>query len=117
MTLTADEFLTRFLFHLLPKGFVRIRNFGYLANRRRCTMLQLCFQLLASGGNASTQSSQDQAPATIGLWKCPQCRAPMHVVFRVSPPSFFPALRPEHPGQIGSSIDSSNCLCVYQPDQ
>jgi hypothetical protein len=35
MTLSLDEFLRRFLLHLLPKGFVRIRNFGFLANRRR----------------------------------------------------------------------------------
>ena len=35
MTLSLDEFLRRFLRHLLPKGFVRIRNFGFLANRRR----------------------------------------------------------------------------------
>jgi hypothetical protein len=33
MSLSLDEFLTRFLLHLLPKGFVRIRHFGFLANR------------------------------------------------------------------------------------
>lgn len=46
MTLSLDEFLSRFLLHLLPKGFVRIRNFGFLANRRRSTLLPLCRQLL-----------------------------------------------------------------------
>jgi len=35
MTLPVDEFLRRFLLHLLPRGFMRIRNFGFLANRRR----------------------------------------------------------------------------------
>src|SRR5271157_5024451 len=35
LTLSLDEFLRRFLLHLLPKGFMRIRNFGFLANRRR----------------------------------------------------------------------------------
>ena len=35
MTLSVDEFLRRFLLHLLPRGFVRIRNFGFLANRQR----------------------------------------------------------------------------------
>src|SRR3984893_6462564 len=44
MTLALDEFLRRFLLHLLPEGFVRIRNFGFLANRRRATTLPLCFQ-------------------------------------------------------------------------
>ncbi len=35
LTLAVEEFLRRFLLHLLPRGFVRIRNFGFLANRRR----------------------------------------------------------------------------------
>ena len=48
MTLSLDEFLRRFLLHLLPDSFVRIRNFGFLANRRRATFLPLCFQLLGS---------------------------------------------------------------------
>ena len=38
MTLALDDFLRRFLLHLLPKGFVRIRHFGFLANRRRATI-------------------------------------------------------------------------------
>src|SRR4029077_4320652 len=46
--LSLDEFLCRFLLHILPKGFVRIRNFGFLANRKRATLLPLCFQLLKS---------------------------------------------------------------------
>ena len=41
MTLSLDEFLRRFLVHLLRKGFVRIRNFGFLANQRRATLLPL----------------------------------------------------------------------------
>jgi hypothetical protein len=48
LTLPVDEFLRRFLLHLLPRGFMRIRNFGFLANRRRATLLPLCFHLLAS---------------------------------------------------------------------
>src|SRR5712692_2158685 len=48
MTLSLDEFLRRFLLHLLPDGFVRIRHFGFLANRRRATFLPLCFQSLGS---------------------------------------------------------------------
>jgi hypothetical protein len=48
LPLSVDEFLCRFLLHILPQGFVRIRNFGFLANRRRATLLPLCFQLLGS---------------------------------------------------------------------
>jgi hypothetical protein len=47
MTLAVDEFLRRFLLHLLPPGFVRIRNFGFLASRNRAALLSLCFQLLS----------------------------------------------------------------------
>jgi hypothetical protein len=46
MTVSRDEFLRRFLLHLLPKGFVRIRHFGFLANRRHATLLPLCFAAL-----------------------------------------------------------------------
>jgi hypothetical protein len=46
MTLTACEFLRRFVMHILPKGFVRIRHFGFLANRQRKTLLEVCRRLL-----------------------------------------------------------------------
>ena len=52
MTLSLDEFLRRFLLHLLLEGFVRIRNFGFLANRKRATTLPLCFQLLGTANQA-----------------------------------------------------------------
>jgi Putative transposase len=48
LPLSVDEFLCPFLLHILPQGFVRIRHFGFLANRRRVTLLPLCFQLLGS---------------------------------------------------------------------
>jgi hypothetical protein len=46
MTLTHEAFLRRFLQHVLPKGFPRIRYFGFLANRRRGRLLALCQTLL-----------------------------------------------------------------------
>src|SRR6202051_1977565 len=61
MTLALDEFLRRFLLHLLPKGFVRIRNFGLLANRRRATLLPLCFHLL--GAVQQPQTEPEASPA------------------------------------------------------
>jgi Putative transposase len=48
MTLTATEFLRRFFLHVLPKGFVRIRHFGFLGNRFRASRVKLCRQLLAN---------------------------------------------------------------------
>jgi len=48
MTLKADEFIRRFLLHVLPRGFQRIRQFGLLANRRRHDRLARCRQLLGA---------------------------------------------------------------------
>jgi len=46
--LPLDQFLRRFLVHILPQGFVRILHFGFLANRKRATPLPLCLHLLGS---------------------------------------------------------------------
>ncbi len=79
LTVSLDEFLRRFLLHLLPKGFVRIRNFGFLANRRRAAFLPLCFHLL----DAAQEPQADQNAAdSNGLWRCPKCGGPMVVVER-----------------------------------
>jgi hypothetical protein len=82
MTLPLDEFLRRFLLHVLPKGFVRIRNFGFLANRRRATLLPFCFQLL--GAAQEPQATQDVSSTNDShdLWRCPKCGGPMVVVER-----------------------------------
>src|ERR1700691_4543416 len=82
MTLSLDEFLRRFLFHLLPKGFVRIRNFGWLANRKRATNLPLCFQLLGAAATPPTGQDKSGAGNASDLWLCPKCAGPMVVVER-----------------------------------
>jgi hypothetical protein len=82
MTLSLDEFLRRFLRHLLPKGFVRIRNFGFLANRRRATLLPLCFQLLGVAQKPPTEQDTSGTHDSSGLWRCPKCGGPMVVVER-----------------------------------
>jgi len=97
MTLKADEFLRRFLLHLLPKGFVRIRNFGYLANRRRAVLLPLCFQFLASVPETSTTQAQPEEAPSSGLWQCPQCGGPMIVIIRTNAPARFPRSPPGEP--------------------
>jgi hypothetical protein len=48
MTLDADEFIRRFLIHVMPPGFQRIRHFGFLANRFRKEKLALCRKLLST---------------------------------------------------------------------
>jgi len=92
MTLLATEFLRRFFMHVLPKGFVRIRHFGFLSNRFRTSQLPLCRQLLAMIPAApSTVSSSADPPST---WHCPRCGAAMLVLRKftaadLSPCSYF----------------------------
>jgi hypothetical protein len=82
LTLSLDEFLRRFLLHVLPKGFVRIRNFGFLANRRRAKLLPLCFHLLGS----APQTEQDISGSkdSSDSWLCPKCGGPMMVIERLT---------------------------------
>src|SRR5438445_13429883 len=83
MTLSLDEFLRRFLLHLLPKGFVRIRHFGFLANRRRSTLLPLCLAALSTVSSQTkpeTSTAQESHP----LWRCPKCGGPMAVIERLT---------------------------------
>ena len=85
MTLPLEEFLRRFLLHLLPRGFVRIRNFGFLANRQRAALLPLCAQLLHSAqeSNHATPPAPSAAPALVS-WICPICGGPMCVIERLT---------------------------------
>jgi len=84
MSLALDEFLRRFLLHLLPKGFVRIRHFGILANRRRATLLPLCLQLLGALPLSSTEPETSVVQPGSPLWLCPQCGGPMVVIERLT---------------------------------
>ena len=73
MTLSASEFLRRFCQHVLPRGFVRIRHFGYLASAHRTSLLALARQKLAC--QAPTTSHLTNSP--IAIWRCPRCGANM----------------------------------------
>lgn len=64
MTLSGVEFLRRFLLHVLPKGFVRIRHFGFLANRSRKTKLAQCRALLGAPIPAVTSPPQVERDST-----------------------------------------------------
>jgi hypothetical protein len=82
MTVSADEFLRRFQMHTLPRGFVRIRSFGFLAGPSRAAMLQLARQLLPQPTPASALLPSTPARAS---FRCPICSTPMIVVERFSP--------------------------------
>jgi len=74
MTLGAMEFLRRFVQHVLPRGFVRIRHFGYLANACRTARLAEARALLAQPAPARSDDAGRPAPAH---WRCPRCGAVM----------------------------------------
>jgi hypothetical protein len=59
MTLDAFEFIRRFLLHVLPAGFHRIRHYGYLANGQRVVKLALCRQLLAAPAPSPNEPAAD----------------------------------------------------------
>jgi hypothetical protein len=82
--LPVDEFLGRFLLHILPKGFVRIRNFGFLANRKRSTLLPLCFQLLGSAQQPQPEPRASSTEDSSASWRCPKCGGPMKVIERLT---------------------------------
>ena len=84
MTLPVDEFLRRFLLHLLPRGFVRIRHFGFLANRQRALLLPLCFRLLQDPQSIPLVFPAFSPARPHSSWKCPACGATMHVLERLS---------------------------------
>src|SRR6476659_7077293 len=83
MALSLDEFLRRFLLHLLPKGFVRIRHFGFLASRRRAQLLPLCLAALDSLP-AQTETATSTAQDMSSHWVCPQCGGPMVIIERLT---------------------------------
>jgi hypothetical protein len=82
MTVSLDKFLRRFLLHLLPKGFVRIRHFGFLANRRRAALLPLCFAALDTV--PVPREPETTAQESDPLWRCPKCGGPMAVIERLT---------------------------------
>ena len=77
MTLRADEFIRRFLLHVLPRGFMRIRHFGFLANRGKAKALARCRDLL------EVEPPPPSEPRTADQWvlhltgtdltRCPRC--------------------------------------------
>jgi hypothetical protein len=83
MTLSAMEFLRRFVQHILPRGFVRIRQSGFLANTCRRARIALARTLLASPAptTPSTPTTAMVTPPTLPptVWTCPRCGAAMIV--------------------------------------
>src|SRR3954462_9122827 len=115
MTLEAGEFVRRFLLHVLPTGFVRVRHYGLLANRHRREKLARCRELL---GMAVTPQA-DTAPSEPGPLRppapgvavtptrvCPRCGAGRMVVVAEFPP-MSPSRRASSVPEPGLAFDSS----------
>jgi Putative transposase/Transposase zinc-binding domain len=79
MTVTAEEFLRRLLLHVLPHAFVRIRFFGFLANRRRKSLFPLCQNLLTIPVQPSPADTP-QPGSSSSLWRCPRCGGRMLLI-------------------------------------
>jgi hypothetical protein len=80
MTLTADEFIRRFMLHVLPDGFKHIRSYGLLANRHRAARLATCRRLLsvvapAEEASGVTEDYRERYLRLTGrsLRNCPVC--------------------------------------------
>lgn len=82
LTLDAAEFLRRFLVHVLPKGFVRIRYFGLLAARCRTQDLATCRAVLATAPPPPLEPPVGATPRS--TWPCPRCGAPMRIIERLT---------------------------------
>lgn len=84
LCLEVEEFLRRFLQHVLPDGFVRIRHYGFLANRTRKAKLACCRSLLG----VCTEPAKPAAAKTLAEWlksvlglemdRCPECGEQLH---------------------------------------
>jgi hypothetical protein len=98
MTLGAVEFVRRFVMHVLPAGFVRIRHYGLLANRHRREKLSLCRELLAAAASAveaeGLVSRPESCDPVTPTRSCPVCGAGRLVVIAELP---APA-----PGRVGA---------------
>ena len=86
MTLDADEFIRRFLLHVLPRGFHRIRHYGWMANPTRVDKLAQARSLL----QVEPTTTADDVPAEIATppaspWICPTCATPMMVIGILDP--------------------------------
>jgi len=103
MRLDATEFIRRFLLHVLPAGFVKIRHFGLLANRNRRKALALSrLYLCATAADLSSLLSKQQNAALNR--SCPQCRCgTLHVIAHYSAAQMICAAALPHSATVDSS--------------
>ena len=96
MTLPTHEFIRRFLIHVLPKGFHRIRHYGMLANGNRTANVARARQLLAVPPPVvdDDQTVDQASEPSCNTYPCPACGGPMVII-----ETFEPGATPRHPRQ------------------
>jgi predicted RNA-binding Zn-ribbon protein involved in translation (DUF1610 family) len=83
MRLTVDEFIRRFMLHILPSGFHRIRHYGLLANHKRRSKLQRLRQLLGAKDTVATmhdESTTKDGESPLSTYTCPSCGGAMIII-------------------------------------
>jgi hypothetical protein len=100
MTVSAEEFLRRFLVHVLPKALVRIRHFGLFANRRRGSTLARCRALLGAHDCATYAE-------IVAQMRCPVCSGPMIIIERLTSSQLYFQSALTMPDPQRCSLDSS----------
>ncbi len=92
MRLAAEEFIRRFLLHVLPKGLVRIRHYGFLANACRAKQLprirraiEAAQSLPIEGSNEETSLTLIQTGSESWCFICPNCLRPMRILAEIQP--------------------------------
>ena len=99
MTLPAHEFIRRFLIHVLPSGFHRIRHYGLLANGGRADNLAQARQLLGVvGQQRGTDTAANDNEAQTLAPPCPRCGGPMIIIETLIPSLLIPSLSKDEPG-------------------
>ena len=99
ITVSAHEFLRRFLIHVLPRGLVRIRHFGLFANRRRSAALQRCRELLGTAACVDPPEPPSR--------RCPACSGIMLVVERLTRGQLHFHSSLNLSNSLGCSVDTS----------
>ena len=85
MTLDAHEFIRRFLLHVLPRGFHRIRYYGWLANSGRAKKLAKARQLLGTPEVEPQQGEDEMGATEPGTAPCPCCGSRMDIIAAFEP--------------------------------
>ena len=93
MTVSAEEFIRRFLIHVPPSNFQRIRYYGFLGNRYRAEKLAQCRRLLAMAEPQPVVASEEkdyrgryEELTGVSLCQCPVCNLGRMMPFRTLPP-------------------------------